>query len=129
MLVVSLWLLLHFAMGRHRLELDAERLRVSNSFYTRHVALSDPLLEKARVIELDERTKFKFVFKTNGYAVPGFQRGHFRLGNGDRAFVAMSGGSRALWLPASSGKGLLLQPHRPDALQCPCELADAHARG
>lgn len=128
--IVSLWLLLHLAMKRHRLELDGERLRVATSFYTRKVALSELLLDSASVVDLHERPEFKPSMKSNGYALPGFQSGHFQLGNGNSAFVAIVGGQRALWLPTRSGKGLLLQPHRPEALlERLREVANAHARG
>ena len=127
--VVLLWTLLQLAMKRHRLELDRAQLRVATTFYTRTVPLSELLLDKARVIELEERPEFKPGLKSNGYALPGFQSGHFQLRNGDRAFVAIAGERRALWLPTASGKGLLLQPHQPDALlERLRELAQAQRR-
>ncbi|HZF99273.1 MAG TPA: hypothetical protein VEY92_13760, partial [Pseudoxanthomonas sp.] len=90
--IVLLWTLLQLAMKRHRLELDRGQLRVATSFYTRTVPLSELLLDKARVIELEERPDFKPGLKSNGYALPGFHSGHFQLRNGDRAFVAIAGG-------------------------------------
>ena len=69
------------------------------------------------MVDLDERTEFKPGVKTNGYSVPGFHSGHFRLRNREKAFVAIAGERRALWLPTShNGSGLLLQPQQPDAL-------------
>ena len=114
--LLLLWLLLHAAMHRHRLDLDSERLRVGTSFYTRSVPLVELVLDKARVVQLDERTEYKPMLKINGYALPGFQSGHFRLHNRASAFVAITGGPKALWLPTTTGKGLLLQPQRPEAL-------------
>ncbi len=114
--LLVLWLLLDLAMRRHRLQLDGGQLRIRTSFYTREVALSELQLDQARVIDLDERPEYKPALKTNGYALPGFKSGHFRLRNGEKAFVAIAGGRRALWLPTTAGKGLLLQPEQPDAL-------------
>jgi len=114
--LILLWWLLDLAMKRHRLQLDGEQLRIRTSFYTRNVALSDLRLDQARVVDLDERPEFKPALKANGYALPGFKSGHFGLSNGESAFVAIAGARRALWLPTKSGKGLLLQPHQPDAL-------------
>ncbi len=111
-----LWLLLDLVMKRHRLQLDHGQLRIRTSFYTRNVGLSELQLDHARVVDLDERPEFEPALKTNGYALPGFKSGHFRLHNGEKAFVAIAGGPRALWLPTTAGKGLLLQPHQPDAL-------------
>jgi hypothetical protein len=114
--LLLLWLLLDLVMKRHRLQLDGGQLQIRTSFYTRDVALSELQLDQARVVDLDERPEFKPALKTNGYALPGFKSGHFRLHNGEKAFVAIAGGPRALWLPTTSGKGLLLQPGQPDAL-------------
>lgn len=114
--LVLLWLLLDRLMRRHRLELDGDRLKVRTSLYSIDLALSELRLDAARVVDLEERTEFKPSLKTNGYALPGFKSGHFRLRNGDKAFVAVAGERRALWLPTTRGTTLLLQPRQPDAL-------------
>ena len=117
LLMSALWALLDRAMHRHRLALSADSLEVKTSFYSRIVPLSELRLDEARVVDLDERTEFKPGVKTNGYSVPGFHSGHFRLRNREKAFVAIAGERRALWLPTShNGPGLLLQPQQPDAL-------------
>lgn len=129
LLTVSLWWLLDRAMRRHRLELGDGSLRVLTSFYSRTLRLPELRLDSARVVDLQERPEFTPSLKTNGYALPGFRSGHFRLRNGDSAFVAISGGQRVLWLPVRSGKGLLLQPRAPEALLCHLrELAKATPR-
>ncbi|MGH8027322.1 MAG: hypothetical protein ACREO0_11400 [Pseudoxanthomonas sp.] len=115
-LVSALWALLDGAMRRHRLALSPDSLEVKTSFYSRTVPLSELKLDEARVIDLHERTEFKPGRKTNGYAVPGFHSGHFRLRNREKAFVAIAGERRALWLPTVQSAGLLLQPQQPDAL-------------
>ena len=116
LLMSVIWALLDRAMHRHRLTLSADSLEVKTSFYSRLVPLSELKLDEARVIDLDERTEFKPVVKTNGYSVPGFHSGHFRLRNREKAFVAVAGERRALWLPTTRNAGLLLQPQQPDAL-------------
>lgn len=126
---VGLWVLLDRAMQRHRLHLDGERMQVRTSFYSIDLAVSELKLEAARVVDLDERTELKPLLKTNGYALPGFKSGHFRLGSGDKAFVAIAGERRALWLPTTRGKVLLLQPRQPEALLAGLrELAKATSR-
>lgn len=128
-LVLLIWFALDRAMCRHRLELAADRLTVKTSFYWHCVPLSDLQLEQARIIDLDERGDFSPRLKTNGYSVHGFQSGHFRLRNGQKAFVAIAGGRRALWLPTAQAQGLLLQPVQPEALlQRLRELAAAGTR-
>ena len=44
------------------------------------------------------------LLKSNGYALPGFRSGWFRLRNWQKAFVATSDGERVLWLPTSRGR-------------------------
>lgn len=116
LLMSAVWALLDRAMHRHRLALSADSLEVKTSFYSRVVPLSELRLDEARVIDLDERAEFKPGAKTNGYSVPGFHSGHFRLRNRGKAFVAIAGERRALWLPTDGDAGLLLQPRQPDAL-------------
>jgi hypothetical protein len=124
-----LWWVLDRAMRRHALWLDANRLQVRTSFYTVDLALSELRLEAARVVDLVERPEYRPVLKTNGYALPGFRSGHFRLRSGDKAFVAIAGGPRALWIPTTRDKTLLLQPDHPETLLSRLrELAQAQSR-
>ena len=115
-LVLAIWFGLDRAMHRHRLQLSPLALDIKTSFYSTAVPFSELILDQARVIDLHERTEFKPGMKYNGYAIAGFNSGHFRLKNGEKAFVAIAGERRALWLPTRSGKGLLLQPQQPEAL-------------
>ena len=113
---LALWVVLDRAMLRHRLQLSPQRLEVKSSFYSQSLALSELKLDEARVVDLEERAEFKPRIKTNGYALPGFKSGYFRLKNGHKAFVAIAGERRALWLPTTNGRDLLLQPRQPEAL-------------
>lgn len=115
-LVLAIWFVLDRAMHRHRLQLSPLALEIKTSFYSTTVPFSELVLDQARVIDLHERTEFNPGIKTNGYAIAGFNSGHFRLKNGEKAFVATAGERRALWLPTRRGKGLLLQPRQPEAL-------------
>lgn len=116
LVMLAIWALLDRVMHRHRLALSPGSLEIKTSFYSRSVPLPELKLDDARVVDLDERTEFKPGLKTNGYSIPGFHSGHFRLRNGEKAFVAIIGERRALWLPTTNAAGLLLQPHQPDAL-------------
>ena len=121
MLVVALVtgaiaLFLDRMLKRHRLLLDADGLEVATTFYKQRIAFAEMKLETARVIRLDEHPELKPLLKSNGYALPGFRSGWFRLRNWHKAFVAASDGERLLWLPTTRGFDLLLQPRDPQRL-------------
>lgn len=115
-LVTGIWYVLDRAMRRQALDLSPSTLEVKTSFYTSRTPLAGMQLGQARVIDLEEHTDLAPRIKTNGYALPGFKSGHFRLKNGNKAFVAIAGQRHVLWLPTNTGKGLLLQPRQPDLL-------------
>ena len=115
-LALALWFVLDRAMHRHYLQLSPLALDIKTSFYSTSMPLSELILDQARVIDLHERTEFNPGMRSNAYALAGFKSGHFRLKNGEKAFVAIAGERRALWLPTTRGKGLLLQPRQPEAL-------------
>lgn len=116
-------------LKRHRLQLDADGIEIATTFYTQRVAFADIDLDSARMLRLDEHPELKPLLKSNGYALPGFRSGWFRLRNWQKAFVATSDGDRVLWLPTRRGFGLLLQPRDPQRLlQRLRELASSPAR-
>lgn len=128
--MVLLFLIIDRAMHRHRIAVDGGMLEVATTFYRRKLALSELRLDQARVVDLAERTEFKPALRSNGTSLPGFHSGWFRLRNRSRAFVAIAGGPRVLWLPTTRGYGLLLQPRQPQALLRHLrELAATSARG
>jgi len=121
MLVVALVtgaiaLFLDRMLKRHRLLLDAGGIEVATTFYRQRIAFADLKIDAARVVRLDEHPDLKPLLKSNGYALPGFRSGWFRLRTWQKAFVATSDGDRVLWLPTSRGFGLLLQPRDPQRL-------------
>lgn len=115
-LTLPAWIVLDRAMRKHRLQISADRLEVKSSFHSESVPLTELQLDQARVIDLHERGDLTPAGKSNGCAIAGFRGGHFHLRNGGKAFVAIAGEHRALWLPTTPGNGLLLQPRQPDAL-------------
>lgn len=113
---LPLWWFLDRGMRRHRLGVDAGGIEVATTFYRRRLSLDELELDKARVVDLAERTEFRPAFKTNAAALPGFRSGWFRLHNGRKALVATASGQRVLWIPTRAGYDLLLQPRQPQAL-------------
>lgn len=111
-----LWLVLDWAMRRHRVSLGDGTLTIRTSFYKNRIALSDLQLDQARVIDIDEHPDRKPLLKSNGYSTPGFNSGWFRSRKFKKLFVATAGGKRLLWLPTTRGYTFLLQPRNPKAL-------------
>ncbi len=112
---IALWAVLARLLHRHRLRADASGVEVATTLYTRRHGWDALDLERARIIELDERPEYRPMLKTNGLSLPGFRSGWFRLRNGDRAFVATAGGKRLLWLPTRAGHDLVLEADDPQA--------------
>lgn len=98
---------------RHRMTLVGNTLEVVSTFYRRRLALADLDVERARVVDLAERTELRPLIKTNAVAMPGFRSGTFRLRDHSKAFVATAGGTRVLWIPTANGEVLLLEPEQP----------------
>lgn len=108
--------LLAYMLRRHRLALTADGIDITTTFYRQRLRLSDLRLDEARALDLDEHPELKPLLKTNGYSIPGFRSGWFRLRGMQRAFVALADGRRVLWIPTTAGYGLLLQPRQPQTL-------------
>lgn len=103
-------------LRRRRIVLENGVLIVAATFYTRRTPVSALELAQARIVSLDEHTEFRPALKTNGYALPGFQAGHFRLRNRAKAFCLLTTQQRVLVLPQRDGACLLLSPEHPQAL-------------
>lgn len=113
---LAIWFGLTRLMRRHRLQLHAGGLEVVTTFYRTRVGLDALRLDQARVADLGERTELKPLLRSNGFSVPGFRSGWYRLRNGRRTFVAGVGERRWLWLPTTGKHDLLLQPRDPQRL-------------
>lgn len=128
--LLAVWWLLDRLLRRHRLQLGGGGIEVATTFYHQSLPLSELDLVRARVVDLGERPELRPLLKTNGFALPGFHSGWFRLRDRSRAFVAMARGPRVLLLPTRRGHVLLLQPRQPQALLDALRaLAGTAARG
>jgi hypothetical protein len=104
---------LTLAMRRRRIVLDNRTLQVRATFYTKQLPVEAIDLDKARVLSLEEHTDLAPMLKTNGFSLPGFKAGHFRLRNLGKAFCLLTDRSRVLTLPLRDGGLVLLSPTRP----------------
>lgn len=116
--VIVLLIGLLLLMRRRAVEWQNGVLRIRATLYTKRVAASELDLERARVVDLEERTELRPGLKSNGYATIGFSAGHFRMRNGlGSAFCLLTQRQRVLWLPQRDGKHhILLSLERPQAL-------------
>lgn len=103
-------------LKRRRVELRDGVLVVAATFYTRKVAIAAIDFDHVRIANLDEHTDYRPWIKTNGYALPGFHAGHFRLRNKSKGFCLLTRRERTLILPLRDGSFVLLSLERPQAL-------------
>ena len=103
-------------MWRREVAFDGRELRVKATYYTRRSPLADFDLAKARVLDVREHTEYKPLLKTNGFSLPGFNAGHFRLRNRSKAFCLVTDLSKVLALPHADGRVWLLSFTHPQAV-------------
>ncbi len=104
------------AFFRRRVELDDNVLDVRSTMYRRRVPVAQLRLDQAEVVDLQRDRRYGIRVKTNGYSVPGFYSGHFRLHGGGKGFALVTDRARVLALPVGDGSTLLLSVDRPQAL-------------
>jgi hypothetical protein len=105
------------SMRRRTVLLRDGVLEVRAAFYRKRVAVTELDIERARVVDLAERTELRPAVKTNGISMPGYHAGHFRIHRKlEKAFCLLTDRRRVLWLPLRDGGQLLLSLERPQAL-------------
>jgi len=107
---------LTWAYTRRRIVLHEDTLEVQSTFYRKRVPVRDMRLDEARIVDLAEHGRYKPAIKTNGYGVPGFQSGHYRMADRSKAFCLITDASHVLYLPLRNDSVLLLSPEHPRAL-------------
>lgn len=117
-IVPVVFVLLSLAMKRRSVELRDGMLDVRVALFRQHVAVAKLDLDRARIVDLAERTELRPVIKTGGMSIPGFHAGRFRLREKfGKAFCVVTDRRRVLWLPLRDGKDqLLLSLEHPQAL-------------
>lgn len=104
------------AFFRRRVELAGDVLDVRSTMYRRRVPVAQLRLDQAEVVDLGRDRRYGIRVKTNGYSMPGFYSGHFRLLGGCKGFALVTDRARVLVLPVNDGSALLLSVDRPQAL-------------
>jgi len=114
--IVLIGIGLGWAFFRRRVELAGNVLDVRSTLYRRRTPVADLLLDQAEVVDLSRDRRYGIRFKTNGYSMPGFYSGHFRLQGGGKGFALVTDRARTLVIPVRGGSTLLLSLERPQAL-------------
>ncbi|WP_454831650.1 PH domain-containing protein [Pseudoxanthomonas wuyuanensis] len=114
--VLLLGLVLNWMLRRRSIRLDNRQLQITATLYKRTLAVEQIDLRRARVLSLDEHTELRPRLKTNGFSLPGFYAGHFRLCNLTKAFCLITDRTRVLSLPLRDGGLVLLSPEKPRVL-------------
>lgn len=111
--VLLVGIVLTLALRRRQIALDNRTLLVRATFYSKTLPVEAIDVDKARVLSLEEHTDLAPMLKTNGFSLPGFKAGHFRLRNLGKAFCLVTDRTRVLTLPLRDGGMVLLSPARP----------------
>ena len=114
--VAIAWAAMAWALRRHRIEVQGDRIAVVAGFHRDRLALAELRLDQARIGSLGEHPEWKPLLKTNGMAVPGFRAGWFRSRRFQRVFACLAGGDRVLWIPTTRKHALVLEARQPQAL-------------
>jgi len=96
-------------------EVSHEGLRLRGDWYGRLIPASELVVDAARRVDLELSRELAPGRKTMGTGVPGYRSGWFRLRNGDRARLYLTGRRRAVYIPTTAGYSVLISPAEPDA--------------
>lgn len=116
--IAAIAVLVFWGLGRRRVQLDGQQLRIKAAMFSHRVDIGTLDLQRARIVNLDERIELRPALKTfgMGMTLPSYHAGWFALRNGDRAFCLVTTRRRALWLPKRTGGSLLLSLESPESL-------------
>jgi hypothetical protein len=101
---------------RRSVTLEADVLVIRAGVHTRRVKASRLELERARIVDLEERTELLPGRGTFGASLPGYQTGWFRTRQWGKGFYLLTDRRRVLWLPEHGGPHLLLSLQQPQVL-------------
>lgn len=101
---------------RRSVALESGVLVIRAGLHTRRVPTTALELERARIIDLEERTELLPGRRTLGMSSTGYQTGFFRTRQWGKGFYLLTERRRVLWLPERNGLHLLISLQQPQAL-------------
>ena len=106
LIFVAVYVLLFWAVKRHRIALVDGVLEITATLYRRWLPVGALDLDKAQVLDLDEHKQWRPLRKTNGLDLPGLRAGWYRSRNFTRMFCLLTTWNRVLVLPEHAGGAL-----------------------
>jgi Bacterial PH domain len=97
-------------------DVSAAGLRISGNPFGRMIPAADLRLGAARVVDFTRSPDLRPKWRTMGLGLPGYKAGWFRLSDGEKALVFLSGAKPALYIPTTAGYSLLISTQDPDGL-------------
>jgi Bacterial PH domain len=96
-----------------RFEVSPGVLKIRGGLYGRSVPLSDLVLDRARMLNLQEDTEYGLSWRTNGIGLPGYKAGWFKLKNGEKALVFITDPRRVAYVPTRRNFALMVSVASP----------------
>ena len=90
-------------------------LQINIPIYGRSIPLDRIDLASPLVIDMTASQEVRLTLRTNGFGVPGYVLGWFRVGREGRALVALTDRSSVAWVRLTDGTSLLFSLRDPDA--------------
>lgn len=106
--------ILGFIALRRSCRIDNGGLHITAAFYSLRVAIDD-IEGVPQVSNIKRDRERQPVSKTNGISLFGFHLGWFKLRNGEKCFMYVTGGS-AVYLRTTAGFSMLLNVRSPSAM-------------
>ncbi len=99
-----------------KFEVSPEGLRISGSPFGRMIPAAQLRVDAARLVDFTKSPDLRPKWRTLGVGLPGYQAGWFRLHDGEKALVFLSGTRPAIYVPTNAGYCLLINSDDPAAL-------------
>jgi hypothetical protein len=96
-----------------RFEVNTSELKIRGGLYGRSIPLSDLVLDRARILNLQQDTEYGLSWRTNGIGLPGYKAGWFKLKNGEKALVFVTDPRRVAYVPTRRDFALMVSVASP----------------
>jgi hypothetical protein len=89
-------------------EVSAEGLRIRGGLYGRLVPAAALRAAEARELNMAEEGDRALSWRTNGFGLPGYAAGWFKLKNGEKALAFITDRRSAVYVPTTEGYAIVL---------------------